>query len=107
LDTSLTLFTRLDDISDTLINNFRNENKSYPVEDLTKIKRNLEFNQLWEHQSNIPDKKNSKNEFKGLHAFALIDNDTVDFMYVGISQRTRARFSDHTKGKKSKYASWA
>lgn len=107
LETSSELFTTLEEISETLLNNLRNEKKSYPVEDLIRIKYSSEFNELWEYLPNISDKKNSKNEFKGLYVFAHVENDAVDCMYIGISQRTRARFKDHTKRNKSKDASWA
>ncbi|MBH8571184.1 hypothetical protein [Hymenobacter negativus] len=95
---------QLDTICETLVNNLSTNNKSYTVEEIIKAKS---FNKLWEHAPNTPDKKNSKNEFKGLYAFALVDKSGIDFMYVGISQRTRDRFSDHTKRKKRNYASWA
>ena len=104
LDTSKILLTKLDSICETLIHNLKTNNKSYFVEEIIKSKS---FNKLWEHLPNTPDKKNSKSEFKGLYAFAICYNDKIDFMYIGISQRTRGRFSDHTKRNKSKDASWA
>jgi hypothetical protein len=104
LDTSHTLLIKLDAICETLIHNLKTNGKSYIVEEIIK---NKSFNKLWEHAPNTPDKKNSKKEFKALYAFATCDNDKIDFMYMGISQRTRGRFSDHTKRNKSKDASWA
>lgn len=107
LDTSEELFIKLNEICEVLLDSFRNDKKSYPVAEIIKMKNYYQFNELWEHLPNIPDKKNSKNEYKGLYAFAHVENGDIDIMYIGISQRTRARFSDHTKKKKSKDASWA
>lgn len=106
LDLSGQLFAQLDALCQELISRLKTAQKSYSVEDIIKIKPK-NFNSLWEHLPNTPDKTNSKNEFKGLYAFAVVEGDSVDFMYIGISQRTRARFSDHTKRSKSKDASWA
>jgi hypothetical protein len=106
LDLAAPLFARLEALCEELISRLKSPQKSYPVADILKIKpRN--FSSLWEHLPNTPDKKNSKNEFKGLYAFAVVEGDAVDFRYIGISQRTRARFTDHTKRNKSKDASWA
>ena len=106
LDLSGPLFTRLDALCEELISSLKTDQKSYAVADIIKTKPK-DFNGLWEHLPNAPDKKSSKKEYKGLYAFAVVDGEQVDFMYIGISQRTRGRFTDHTKRRKSKDASWA
>jgi len=55
----------------------------------------------------LSDNNDSKNEFKGLYAFANVKNGVVDFQYIGISQTIRRRFNAHVRRTTRPEASWA
>lgn len=104
-DTSPKLLVELDRICEMLVKNLKTKGKSYTAEEIVKSKS---FNALWDEKPNKLDNKYSKNEFKGVYAFASVDKQNkIDFMYVGISQTTRRRFSAHTKRTTRPEASWA
>ena len=65
------------------------------------------FNQIWDVEPNKHDNKYSRNEFKGLYAFAAVNRNKVDFRYIGISQTIRRRFAGHVKRKTRQEATWA
>lgn len=106
LDFSKDLFDRLDGICAALVLHFKTPGKSYPVSEL--ISKASTFNTLWEYRPNSPGKKNALTEFKGLYAFARVEGEEVDFSYIGISRRIKARFSQHVNpnGRKNT-ATWA
>jgi predicted GIY-YIG superfamily endonuclease len=105
LDASVGLLTRLDKICDSLLDNFVTDGKSHNVIDIMKAKS---FNNLWTNETpNNKSNKHSRNEFSGLYAFAAVDGNNVDIMYIGISQTIRRRFAGHTKRKNKGSATWA
>ena len=103
-DTSSKLLTELDTICDTLVKNLKTKGKSYTAEEIVNADS---FNKLWQETPNKHDNKYSKNEFKGVYAFATVDKGKIDFKYIGISQTTRRRFGAHTKRTTRPEASWA
>jgi GIY-YIG catalytic domain len=94
----------LDGICETLITNFRTRDKSYFVKDILQAKS---FNSLWDVPPNNFDNKHSKNEYKGIYAFASVEKNEVDFLYIGISQTIKRRFGKHTTRNRKNEASWA
>ena len=99
-----TLIHYLDNVCEALIANFQTNNKSYFVKDIIEANS---FNNLWDESPNNFDNKHSKNEYKGIYAFADVVNGEVDFLYVGISQTIRRRFGKHTTRNRKNEASWA
>lgn len=102
-DTSVKLLNELDVICQILIDNLKNNERSYIAEDIV----NAKFNDLWPYKPNKYDNKYSKKEFKGVYAFAVVDKNKINFKYIGISQTIRRRFSAHTKRTTRQEASWA
>ncbi len=103
-DTSTKLLTDLDSICETLVKNLKTKGKSYTAEEIVNADS---FNDLWQVTPNKHDNKHSTKEFKGVYAFATVDNNKIDFRYVGISQTIRRRFSGHTKRTTRNDATWA
>ena len=68
-----------------------------------------EFKEFWKHIliNNPNGNKFSKNEYKGIYAFAEYSNGKTRVLYVGISQTMRRRFFKHTKEKGKEGATWA
>lgn len=97
------LFKELDSICQSLKDNFKKSGKFHSVKSIM----DSSFNELWDLKPNNEDNKWSKNEFKGIYAFVQIKNGKVEFKYIGISQRIRNRFWEHTKRKRKSDASWA
>ncbi|MES2006328.1 MAG: GIY-YIG nuclease family protein [Bacteroidota bacterium] len=100
------LITYLDEVCATLITNFLTPGRNHLVKDLMNVK-DRDFNALWHAAHNNEENKHSKNEFKGIYAFATVDRNDVDFHYIGISQTIRRRFGKHTLKKRKNEASWA
>lgn len=103
-DTSFKLLDDLETICNTLIKNLKTKGRSYTSANIVKAKS---FNELWQLEPNNCDNKFSKKEFKGIYAFAKVDQNRISFEYIGISQTIRRRFSAHTKRITRQEASWA
>lgn len=102
-DTSVKLLTELDIICNNLTDNIKKEGQSYIAADIVSAKS---FNDLWQVLPNKYDNKYSRNEYKGIYAFATVVKNKVEFQYIGISQTIKRRFSAHTKRTTRQEASW-
>ena len=70
--------------------------------------RSNSFRILWpDEEPDKPDHHHSKNEYKGLYAFAVITKTDVNWQYIGISQTIKRRFKGHRLRKSKNTASWA
>jgi hypothetical protein len=98
------LLKDLNAISKNLVENLRAKGKSYQVKEIINSKS---FNELWNVIPKKSDNKHSRNEYKGIYAFAVVGKSKIDFKYVGISQTIRRRFTGHTKRKTRQAATWA
>ena len=103
-NTTINLLAELDKIAETLVQNFKTEGKSYPVQEILEAKS---FEKLWQVQPNNHTNRNAKKEYRGVYAFATVDKDNINFEYIGISQTTKRRFKSHTKRTTSGESSWA
>ena len=99
------LISYLDEISAQLVANFKSDINSHFVNHILDTNS---FNSLWNDCPNNLENKHSKNEYKGIYAFANVDrNGQVDILYIGISQTIRRRFYKHTTRDRKNEASWA
>ncbi len=93
----------LDKLASGLKRNLRDPKKSLIVSELIGINN---FNKAW---SNIKPNNNtnahSKNEFKGIYAFA-VNEGSFNVCYIGISRTIRRRFYDHANGQSENRSSW-
>lgn len=99
------LLQKLETFASDLESNMLSNDKSFIV---SKIPHKKIFDELF--ISVIPNyhaHKTYKNEHNGLYAFALVEQDKVNFQYIGISRTIRRRFLNHTRGKAKSTASWA
>lgn len=99
-----TLFDYLNNLCEILEANMLSHENSYLVKDLLAAP---DFNKRWQVTPNNPNNPRSKNEYKGIYAFASVMDAKVNFMYVGISQTIRRRFYKHTLRNRKNEASWA
>ncbi len=83
-------------------------NSSFLVSNMLNHKKSI-FQNCWPAlKFNAPiEKQEKKNEIMGLYAFAMKEEDKLDWKYIGISRTIMKRFSHHTKSNHKSSATWA
>mgnify|MGYP001451814998 CR=1 FL=1 len=93
----------LNKLASELKRNLRDPKKSFIVSELIAIRN---FNKAWSNiKPNNISNSYSKNEFKGIYAFA-INKGSFNVCYIGISRTIRRRFYDHANGLSENRSSW-
>lgn len=102
------LQTNLEDISSRLLSQLNTEGQYVIFNNQAKFGEGG-FKKFWEHVpiNNSSGNKYSKNEHKGVYAFAEMNGNDLRVLYVGISQTIRRRFFKHTREKNREAATWA
>ena len=99
------LLQKLDDFASELESNMISAEKSFLV---SHIRQENDFNRVFVNVTpNHLGHKYHRNEHNGLYAFAIVENEQVDFQYIGISKTIKKRFSDHITSKNKNNANWA
>jgi len=107
LATGPKLINQLEEIALELQGNMKNLRCRFKASEILSIRTNS-FKKFWPDIVPLnPDHKHSKNEYKGLYAFAQIENGRISWQYIGISQTIKRRFKGHTIRKTKNAASWA
>lgn len=101
------LLNQLEAIASELQRNMKDPKRRFKASDILSIRTNS-FKKFWPDIEPLnPEHKHSKDEYKGLYAFALIEKSKISWQYIGISQTIKRRFKGHTLRKSKNSASWA
>ncbi|MBS1552233.1 MAG: hypothetical protein JST15_09230 [Bacteroidetes bacterium] len=104
LKTNIHLLNKLNKLSLELKHNLTNDGKFQFVKDILNVKN---FNSLFPKiKPNNLSNKNSKNEYKGIYAFGIVENKELFIKYIGVSKTIRRRFYSHTSSNSNSSSSW-
>lgn len=107
LPTGRSLIEKLEGISQELHRRMKTPGMHHKASDILAI-RSDSFKILWPEELPLnPDHRHSKNEYKGLYAFAIRAEAGINWQYIGISRTIKRRFKGHTLRKSKNSASWA
>ena len=107
IKTGPALIYKLENIAFELQQNMKDSKSRFIASEILNTGKNA-FHRLWpDVKPNNPYHKYSKNDFKGLYAFAIIKNGKINWQYIGVSQTIKRRFKGHTLRKTKNSATWA
>jgi hypothetical protein len=104
LNTNIQLLNKLNELSEELLHNLTNDGKFQLVKDILDGKNfKSAFPKI---EPNNFSNKHSKNEYKGIYAFARVKGKKVYFEYIGVSRTIKRRFYSHTSSYSPSSSSW-